>query len=398
MRPRRENRRGLFLAFWGGLEKFCGVSEGDAGGVAAAEHAGDFFDAGIRIQRFDASAGAAGLDRLADGEVAGAACGDRGQMGDGDDLSAAGGFGELAADGVGGFAADVGVDFVEDEQGDAVGLCEDDLDGEHDARDFAGGSDGAEGAHGFAGVGGEAKFGAVDSGGGRGVQRMEGDGERAVAEAEGAQFGGDGEGEFVRSGVAAFAESFAELAETGVGVGDQAFNVGPLAVAVAEVGEALAGGIERAQDVGDGRAIFALELVVCGKAAVEPVEAYGIGIDVGQFALDGDGKGGEGVGMGAKFCGPIPGGGQEASEFVEGLAGGSEGGEGGMFVIGDGLDEELAEFEDALGVAGGELFGADLFFFAIDGSGLFDFLDAEGQEIDLGVDVAVGAGEFVAPG
>lgn len=101
--------------------------------------------------------------------------------------------------------------------------------------------------------------------------------------------------------------------------------------------------------------------------------------------------------MGAELGGPILSGGEEAGEFVEGLAGGSEGGKGRIFVFGDGLDEELAEFEDALCVSGGELFGADLVFLAFDGRGFLDFLDAVCQEVDLRIDVAIAAGEFVAP-
>lgn len=164
--------------------------------------------------------------------MVGAASGNGGQVGDGDDLASPGGFGELASDGMGGFAADVGVDFVEYEKRDSVGLGEDHLDGEHDAGDFAGGSDGAQGAHGFARVRRESKFGPVESGRGRGVEGLQRDGKRTVAEAEGPEFVGDGGGEFSGGIGPALSEGFAEFAEPCFGFGDLAFDLGFLAVAV----------------------------------------------------------------------------------------------------------------------------------------------------------------------
>ena len=70
----------------------------------------------------------------------------------------------------------------------------------------------------------------------------------------------------------------------------------------------------------------------------------------------------------------------------------------GAGVLGRGLHDDLAELEDALGVSGGLLFGADLFFFAFDGRGVFDILDAVGQQVDLGIQIADVAGELFAPG
>ena len=102
--------------------------------------------------------------------------------------------------------------------------------------------------------------------------------------------------------------------------------------------------------------------------------------------------------MDAEFVGPILGRRHQAGEFLEGLAGGGEDGEGGVFILGGGLHDELSEFEDALGVAGGLLLGADLFLFAFDGGGILDFLDAVGEEIDLGVEVADVGREFFAAG
>ena len=68
-----------------------------------------------------------------------------GKVGDAEDLSAVGEVAHFLANGVGGFAADVGVHFVEDEEGDVVLGCEDGFEGEHDAGDFSGRCDFFEG-------------------------------------------------------------------------------------------------------------------------------------------------------------------------------------------------------------------------------------------------------------
>ena len=60
-----------------------------------------------------------------------------GKMGDAEDLAAVAESAHFLADGVGGFAADVGVYFVEDEEGDVVLGGKNGFDGEHDAGDFS---------------------------------------------------------------------------------------------------------------------------------------------------------------------------------------------------------------------------------------------------------------------
>src|SRR5260370_9769204 len=47
----------------------------------------------------------------------------------------------LSADGVGDFAADIGINFVKNQQSDKVLLSQRGLNGQHDARDFPAGSD-----------------------------------------------------------------------------------------------------------------------------------------------------------------------------------------------------------------------------------------------------------------
>ena len=88
-----------------------------------------------------------------------------GEVSDAKDLAAFAKAPHLFADGVGGFAADVGVHFVEDKQGDVVLGCEDGFEGEHDTGDFSGGSDFFERMEGFAGIGAKEKFDAFGAGG-----------------------------------------------------------------------------------------------------------------------------------------------------------------------------------------------------------------------------------------
>src|SRR5689334_9645722 len=71
--------------------------------------------------------------------------GDLRQVRDAQDLMELGEAAEFAADDGAKTAADVGVDLVEDEDGDAVALGEDALECEHDARQFAARGDLAEG-------------------------------------------------------------------------------------------------------------------------------------------------------------------------------------------------------------------------------------------------------------
>ncbi len=91
------------------------------------------------------------LGELGDGPIAGVLLGDdelRGgggghlrEMRDAEDLVGGAEAPHLCADGMGDFAADVGVDFVEHQQRDAVLRGQRAFDGEHDARNFAAGCD-----------------------------------------------------------------------------------------------------------------------------------------------------------------------------------------------------------------------------------------------------------------
>ena len=101
---------------------------------------------------------------------------------------------EFLANGMGCLATDVGVDLIEDEDGDFILMCEDGLQGEHDASEFSAGGYGSEGSHGFAWVGGEDEFALIESGGprgGRGVVAdgwFDSDGKLGLLESEAGEF------------------------------------------------------------------------------------------------------------------------------------------------------------------------------------------------------------------
>ena len=88
-----------------------------------------------------------------------------GEVSDAKDLTAVAEAAHFFADGMGGFAADVGVHFVKDKKGDVVLVREDGFEGEHDAGDFSGGGDFFERMEGFAGIGTKEKFNALGAGG-----------------------------------------------------------------------------------------------------------------------------------------------------------------------------------------------------------------------------------------
>ncbi len=172
-----------------------------AGGGAAAEHAAEFIDAVGRVEELDAGFGAALVDVLGDEVMGVGVGGDGGEVGDAEDLMVAGDVAHLLSDHLGGFAADIGIDFIEDEDGHLILGGEDGLEGEHDAGEFAAGGDGAEGASGFTGVGCEQELALVEAGGGCGGGGvvsgggLDADFKTGLTESEGGEFllGGLGE-------------------------------------------------------------------------------------------------------------------------------------------------------------------------------------------------------------
>ena len=87
------------------------------------------------------------------------------EVSDAKDLATVSEAAHFLADGVGGFAADIGVHFVKNKEGDVVLGCENGFEGEHDAGDFSGRGDFFEGMERLAGVGSKKEFDAFSAGG-----------------------------------------------------------------------------------------------------------------------------------------------------------------------------------------------------------------------------------------
>ena len=130
-----------------------------AAGVArgAAEHPRDFGDARFVVQRGNAGLGGVVVAVFFDAVVRVGVGGDLWQVGDAQYLPVLAEGVQQAANGVGDFAADAGVDFVEDDgRRWRRGFVEaGDFDGEADAREFAAGGDFGERLQGLTGVGAE---------------------------------------------------------------------------------------------------------------------------------------------------------------------------------------------------------------------------------------------------
>ena len=182
---------GSVLRFLGELEEFFGLGQGGGGEVFAGGHFGEFGDAGFAFHQGDGGGGFSpptgggfgfGGDGFADGEVAVGEGGDLREVGDAQDLVDGGQVAEFFADDGAHASADVGVDFVEDQDVDAVGpppaaaFGEDGFEGQHDAGEFSAGGDAAEGAGGLAGVGSDEEFGGFQAARSREIVEGEGGG------------------------------------------------------------------------------------------------------------------------------------------------------------------------------------------------------------------------------
>ena len=109
-----------------------------AGGVGlAAEHAGEFGDAVFLPQQLDFGNGAAVFDLLGHDVVRAGGRGHLGQVRDTQHLVTAAQLAHARTHLHGDLAADVGVDFVEDEQGDRIVFRQDALHREHYAGNLA---------------------------------------------------------------------------------------------------------------------------------------------------------------------------------------------------------------------------------------------------------------------
>lgn len=183
-----------------GVKESLGVVAG--GGSLAAEHAGEFIHAVFKGEKADVGGGAVVAELFVSEEMGMSSGGDGSEVGDAEDLALEGNLAHFFANGMGSFAADIGVDLIEDQDEDIILSGENGFEGEHDAGEFAGGRDGAEGFGRFAWVGAEEEFGGIESGRGNGIRKcgaevgLESDLELALLEAEVSELAGDSFAEF----------------------------------------------------------------------------------------------------------------------------------------------------------------------------------------------------------
>ena len=131
---------------------------------ATPKHSAQFRDSLRSIQGLDVGFGASVAHFLDHLIVCGSRCGHRGQMRDAQHLMLGGDGCHLLPDRMGGFAADIGVDLIEDQNGNRILVGQHSLQGQHDAGKFAAGGDGSQGAGRFAGIGGKLELHPVHAG------------------------------------------------------------------------------------------------------------------------------------------------------------------------------------------------------------------------------------------
>lgn len=270
-------------------EEIDGVA---SGGGATAEHAAEFIDAVGFVEDPDAGFGATVVDVLADEVMGVGVGGDGGEVGDAEELMIAGDVPHLLTDDMGGFAADVGIDFIEDEHGDFILGGEDCLEGEHDAGEFAAGRDGTEGTRGFAGVGREEEFALVETGGGGGGGDivsgggLDADFETGLSESEGDEFLLGGLGEAWSEAASFVAELGSEGDQAGIDGLDLRADPVEFDIAAFEGLEFGAGAVGEGEDIGNGGAVLAPEGLEKIDAVLELGEACGIDLDAAGVAVE----------------------------------------------------------------------------------------------------------------
>ena len=344
-----------------------------AGGVAvAAQHAGEFGDARRFLEALDLRNSAAVLDLFEDDEMGRGGGGDGREVGDAEHLMLPGDLAHFVADGVGGFAADVGIDLIEDQHGHLVFAGEDGLEGEHHPRHFAGGGDGAERACGFAGVGCELKLDDVQTRAGRakigvgeflGADAFERDVKLALLKAEVFKLARGGFGEFRDDFAAARGEVGAGAPEFSFHLVERGVEAREFGLALFEAGEFAAGLVAERDDVGERAAVFAFE-------RVEEVQALFHFLKPGRIDFDAVGVAGEdGLQIVQRAGGAFVrlrerrGGGIDALDFLKQPADGAELGEEGIVVFAEQIERALRKLEEARAVAGAVKFLFERGFF-----------------------------------
>ncbi len=366
---------------------------GQGGLGLAAEHAGDFLDAGFAFDLGEMGDGAVAGVLLGDDELGRGGGGDLREMGDAEDLVGSAEAPHFCADGMGDLAADIGVDFVEDEQGNAVLGREGAFDGEHDAGDFAAGGDELEGLGGLAGIRGEEELGGFAAEGGRFFGGMKGDGEFGFLEAEVAQLALDAGGQFGCGGGAEFREFCAESGQGFAGGGDGVVKAGDLFAAGFDAVEARGGLFAKGDDFVERGTVFAFEGLEEGDALLEGSDLRGVDFKGAGVMLEGAGdflEFDDGVGLG---LGERRGGGVEFFEVAEVALDFGEAGEEGILGLGEALEDGGGEVDEAAAVRGDGIPGEGGFFFAgLEGGGL-DLGDLVAEEIEFALEGGFAGGE-----
>ncbi len=355
-----------------------------AGGVAlAAEHAGEFGHAGGAVEAVDLGDGAVAFQQFGDDVMGVGGGGHLGKVGDAEDLAFGGDLLHFFADGIRGLAADIGIDFIEDEDGNLIGGGEDGLEGEHHAGHFAGGGDGAEGADGFAGIGGELEFHGVETGGRGGGGGREGDFEEALLEAEVGELADGGLGERGNELFARGGELFAGGGDFGIGLVEGGVEAGDFGIAGFEGTEFLGGLVAKGDDFGEGGTVFALEGMEEIEAFLKLGEAGGVKVHAIGIAGQSDLEVAPGFGGLHMEVEQFGGTGIDALEFGEQAADDAGLGDEGVFVLRKGFKGGLAELEEFGGVAGAVKLLGDRFFLVGFQAGGGDLLDLEAEQVEL---------------
>ena len=217
--------------------------------------------------------------------------GDGCEMGDAEDLVVGGDLAELLSHGMGGFAADVGIDLVEDEDRHGVLGGQDGLQGEHDTGELAAGSDGAKGFPGLARVGREEEVAIVEPGGTRGGGMvMAGGGEQGnkevgLPEPEGRELVVGGGSKPWRHGLALGAKAGPEVGDVSHGGLDVGMQGGSRLVAVLERRELGPCDLGEREDVLDGVAVLATEGLDEVEALGEGSQTFGVEVDAAGMAF-----------------------------------------------------------------------------------------------------------------
>ena len=312
-----------------------------------------------------------------------------GEVRNAEDLTLRADLAHFFADRSGGFATDVGIDFIEDQDRDGILSGENRLEREHDACEFAGGSDGAKWAGGFSGVRRKKEFDRVKTGRMESIEGFiaRGGGELDV---EGALFEAE-VGELFGDGFAEFGDDFATgSAEVRAGFPEIVFEFAEFEVKTFEFSVARFEGLE----FGAGfvaeldyfvecRAIFALEGLDNVDALFEFVEAGGIDLDrvgvVAEFALEIVDVADElGVELSDILCAGI-----ESGKFLERTANRTGLSEDARFIFGQASERGLDQLDKTRGVAGAGVIRFHLRFFAGNEFCAGDFLYLEAEQVEL---------------